>query len=307
MNKSYFRFIKILTLNTYNHILFSKGINYSIFFTVSLYILLLSACQKASFINYSSEKFSPEQFPQQLQEIVISSYLPVYTWQPVHPDSSQTVRIYIEGDGRAWIKRGRPSLDPTPQLRLVHSLMLNDPKQDIAYIGRPCQYVRNEHCYSKHWTFDRYNQFSVDTINTAIDNIKEHGQYQGIELVGYSGGAAIALLTAASRNDIQSIRTVAGNLSPAYTNQIHQVSAMPDALDPASFSAKLEAIPQIHFYGFDDQVIPAGVSSHYIRKFNTKNCIITLGVEADHQKGWSEKWQTLLRKSPECINTNSAR
>ena len=71
--------------------------------------------------------------------LVVPQPLPVMAWTspPVTHRSNTTVRIYIEGDGRAWVRRGRPATDPTPQNRLVHYLMKEDPKSDIAYLGRP--------------------------------------------------------------------------------------------------------------------------------------------------------------------------
>ena len=61
-------------------------------------------------------------------------------------------------------------------------------------------------------------------MNEAIDFLIKKYQAGKIELVGYSGGGAVALLLAVRRHDIVSVRTVAGNLNPEAVNQYHKVS-----------------------------------------------------------------------------------
>ncbi len=156
------------------------------------------------------------------------AYWPIYTWSP-EETLSRTLRIYIEGDGRAWLRSNRPSMDPTPVNRLVHHLMLKDKSPDLAYIAQPCQYVMNDSCNRQVWTFNRYSQKVINTMNSVVTSMKESGQYKELELVGYSGGGALALLIAAQRNDVTNVRTVAGNLSHEFLNRHHGVSEMPAA------------------------------------------------------------------------------
>lgn len=236
---------------------------------------------------------------------VISGPLPVYGWFPEHSSRSKesVVRIYIEGDGRGWIRRGRPALDSTPQNRLVQYLVQFDDKADVAYLGRPCQFVQGSGCEAKVWTFDRYHQYIVDVMSRAVDKVKVRGGYQQVEFVGYSGGGTVALLLAAQRNDVVSVRTVAGNLDPVYTNELHAVSEMPGALVPSHYREQLASIPQVHFYGQKDPVVPASVSEHYLEAFKNKSCIQRQAVDADHRSNWAESWSELLMVKPECRNS----
>lgn len=227
------------------------------------------------------------------------AYWPIYTWAP-EKSVTRTLRIYIEGDGRAWLRSNRPSMDPTPVNRLVHHLMLQDKSPDLAYIAQPCQYVMNENCSRQVWTFKRYSPKVLKVINTAVESLKESGQYEKLELVGYSGGGALALLIAAHRNDVASVRTVAGNLSPKFLNRHHGVSEMPAALNPVDFSAQLSSIAQIHFLGARDSVVPVQVSQHYLEAFEDTSCINVERVNADHQSGWTEQWQLLLARPLPC-------
>ncbi|WP_051785952.1 alpha/beta hydrolase family protein [Endozoicomonas numazuensis] len=237
----------------------------------------------------------------QLKEIEIhTSKYTLKAWTPKQP-TTQKLRIYIEGDGKAWLKRGIPSTNPTPVNRLVHSLMLEDPHTDIAYLGRPCQYILTQACNQSVWTFDRYDSNSLASINEAIDHLKEAGNYKEVEIIGYSGGATLALLSAAHRNDVKSIWTLAGNLDPRFTNEFHQVTPMPSAMNPIDFQKQLQQIPQLHFYGSKDPIIPYQISKHYTQKSIDKKCISVIRVEdATHSKGWKESWNRLIKIIPSC-------
>lgn len=242
----------------------------------------------------------PKDFPVAVEVLTYDKgRLPLTLWRPMQARSS-TLRLYIEGDGRAWVRAGRPSTDPTPVNRLVHQLMLQDSFRDIAYLSQPCQYVMNSACDRNVWTFGRYSLQVLESMNLAMDEIKRKGNYQAFELVGYSGGGAMALLLAAHRNDVISIRTVAGNLLPSVTNQIHGVSPMPGAMNPADFSDKLSQIPQVHFVGAEDRVIPLSISQSFAKTLKKNDCVTIQSVTADHQHGWIEQWQRLLLIFPVC-------
>ncbi len=230
-----------------------------------------------------------------------STGLPITIWTPKNKKKSDTVRLYIEGDGKAWARRNRMSSDPTPHNRLVHGLMLEDPKHDIAYIARPCQFIQNNQCTPKLWTFSRYNETSVQAIDEAVQKIKDQFNYRLIELVGFSGGATIALILSTRRNDIVSVRTVAGNLDPAYTNKLHAVTPMPNALNPSHKTDKLQHVPQWHFIGTKDRIIKESIYTHYLSQFKNKQCINhTIVKNASHSHGWIEQWRYLLEHPPQC-------
>ena len=179
--------------------------------------------------------------------------------------------------------------------------MQKDNKITTAYIARPCQYKKNEKCTPDTWTFSRYSNEAVQATNEAVDKIKDSGPYQQIQLVGFSGGATIALLLSTLRKDITSIRTIAGNLDPAYTNALHKVSPMPNALNPTNKSEQLQYIPQWHFIGAKDPIITKAILSHYLSSFKNKKCISSSIIEnASHNNGWMERWPELLEYKPSC-------
>ncbi|MGI9280729.1 MAG: hypothetical protein ACR2PX_14065 [Endozoicomonas sp.] len=179
--------------------------------------------------------------------------------------------------------------------------MLEDPYADIAYLGRPCQYIMTDSCNKSVWTFGRYDSTSLESMNEAIDYLKKMGGYKELELVGYSGGATLALLSAAHRKDVTSIWTLAGNLDPHFTNAFHKVTPMPSAMNPLDFQERLSQIPQLHFYGSKDPIIPYQISKHYRNSLSRQNCISINRVEgATHSQVWNQEWRRLISVKPEC-------
>ena len=263
-----------------------------------LLLCILVGCQVSPQKNPDTERLL---FTKKLQpHIIETSNYQLWALSPA-TKASDTLRIYIEGDGRAWLRRGVASTDPTPRNRLVHRLMLQDSKPDIAYLARPCQFVMNHNCTQESWTFGRYNKDALKALNAAVSVLKDKHHYKKLELVGYSGGATMALLIAANRKDVISIRTVAGNLSPEYTNRLHKVSPMPAALNPENYAPELSMLPQIHFYGEQDRVIRGDIAQHYQKQFTHKGCIqITAVIKASHSRHWSTAWPQLLDKRPGC-------
>ncbi len=71
----------------------------------------------------------------------------------------------------------------------------------------------------------------VNSIHKTLDQIKTRYNASGFNLIGYSGGGAIAALVAADRNDILSLRTVAGNLDiDVHTDFIDPVELIADRI-----------------------------------------------------------------------------
>lgn len=208
-----------------------------------------------------------------------------------HFDSAEQLRVYIEGDGKAWATDSQPSTDPTPTIPLVSQLAEDDPSPS-AYLARPCQYVMDEQCNYKVWTDQRFSAQAVESLSKALDLIKAKYQVKRFELVGYSGGGALALLLAAQRDDVASVQTLAGNLSPTVWTAHHQLSPLTASLDPNDFSEALRGIPQRHLVGIDDRVVPPSLAETYISALGSDACVEVFRVPASHEKGWEAAWRT---------------
>lgn len=212
--------------------------------------------------------------------------------------SQDPVTIYIEGDGLAYLNRSRISMDPTPTNPVALKLATLDPSQNVAYIARPGQFCRGEipDCDELYWTTKRFSEEIIHSVDETVSVIKGKAGGKEINLVGFSGGGAVVCLVAARRNDIASIRTVAGNLDPDAVNIFHKVSKLEGSLNPMSVATRLADIPQRHFIGGRDKIIPPSIAHDFAKKsYDFRERTIAVVLEAEHNKGWTERWTELLK------------
>lgn len=209
----------------------------------------------------------------------------------------EPVTIYIEGDGCAWVNRDQPSNDPTPNNQLVLALATIDPANNVAYLARPGQYPESgkPDCNQAYWTDKRFSEDVITSMNEAIDQLVFRVQTDKVNLVGYSGGAAVAVLIASRRSDVVSLRTIAGNLDPNAVNRYHKVSEFKDLLNPMEVAEKIKNIPQRHFVGLQDKIIPSFIAESFVKRMGEKNILLIIIVEdATHTTGWLKQWKKLL-------------
>lgn len=204
--------------------------------------------------------------------------------------------IYIEGDGRSWKTRTEPSEDPTPLNPLALKLALLDPRPNVVYLARPCQFTEfslNPGCKTEIWTDQRFSKQVVNAMSTAIDKIKRKN-HRGIHLIGFSGGGGIAVLLAANRKDIVSITTVAADLDHEAMTAYHRTSPLKGSLNPKHFASKVAQIPQHHYVGGQDPIVQQFVSEGFIDAMHCKNCTSiqrTVIENATHHEGWEKVWK----------------
>lgn len=205
--------------------------------------------------------------------------------------------IYIEGDGAAWDSRTMLSDDPTPREALVVELASADPSPNVIYLARPGQYTCSgaSSCDAAYWSSARFSETVVSAMDRAVESLKREYGAQGVSLIGYSGGGAIAVLVAARRHDIVSLRTIAGNLDHRAVNAYHKVSPLAGSLDPIDFAALVAKVPQRHFIGDKDAVIPTFVARSFVeRGGGDPDSRITVVGGATHTAGWLDRWPELL-------------
>ncbi len=192
------------------------------------------------------------------------------------------INVYIEGDGLSWITRSKISTNPTPLTPTALKLMNTDNSKCKIYLARPCQYTSSQNCSKKYWTSHRFNIKVIDAYIETLNKIKDINKNQTFILIGYSGGAAVALLTASKRDDVKMIKTYAGNLDIKKWSQIHNITPLYGSLNPVDFSKKLEDIPQIHYIGKRDKIIPFEVFESYESKFRNKTKIKLIFIDGKH-------------------------
>ncbi len=211
------------------------------------------------------------------------------------------INIYIEGDGRAWITRSMLSTDPSPRTSTVMQLAALDPNPNVVYLARPCQYSPGDLktvCHAKYWSAARYSPTVVQSINDAITQIKNYAKAKKVNLIGYSGGGTLAVLVAAKRTDIASIRTIAGNLDLTTMDKIHNTTPLRESIDPLSVAMKVKDIPQIHFCGAKDKIVPPVVAKNFAKVAKLKPKSVVIIEEAGHRKNWAQNWPALLKYVP---------
>ncbi len=205
------------------------------------------------------------------------------------------VRVYIEGDGLAWASRSRPSDDPTPTDPVALRLAAVDNAPNVVYLGRPCQYSKNAACGTEYWTMKRFGIDVLKSMNAALDNVKRKYDARGFEMVGFSGGGAVAALLTAKRRDVLTLRTVGGNLDTAEFTTHHGVTPLEGSLNPVDYAQRIIRVPQRHFVGDKDKIITRKMGKNFIRATGHPECLnLTVVKNTAHEDGWVKVWPQLL-------------
>lgn len=211
-----------------------------------------------------------------------------------HIKKNETLTVYIEGDGLAWVSRTQPSSNPTPMNPLALKLALKD-HGNVVYLGRPCQYVESKNCTQKYWTNARFGPEVVASMDQAVSLVKAKFHAKNIILVGYSGGGAIAALVAARRHDVVRLITVVGNLDPKKWTQLLDITPLTGSLNPADYWRELMNIPQLLLIGGKDKTIPLAVDESYRDRFpKGKQPQIKVVPDFNHHCCWSTQWPELM-------------
>lgn len=273
-----------------------KEKNESWFFLSVLLLGMLTACTHLSVQNRQQIAYELVKQAGWDQQILSTPYFPLRAYLPT-PKPVSTLTIYIGGDGLAWINRSTSSSDPTPMNPLALKLALADNiDTNVAYLARPCQYVRNALCKRRYWTSARFAPQVIVSMDAAVSSLKKQFHAKSIQFVGYSGGGAVAALVAARRHDVSRLITVAGNLDHQAWTRLHHVSPLSDSLNAADFWQKLVDIPQIHFVGGSDHNMPLIVAESYRHRFPVGHKPkIKVINSADHHCCWVNQWPALLK------------
>ncbi len=234
-------------------------------------------------------------------QIQIDTPLPAVGWVR---GQSDTVHIYIEGDGVAYTSRNRPSLDPTPKTPTGLLLAREDNAEAVAYLGRPCQYVTGDACSPVHWTTGRFSETVLLTENHLVDEAKRLSGAQHVVLFGYSGGGAVATLLAARRTDVDLLVTVCGNLDHDTWTRLHHVTPLDKSLNPTSVVDQLSNIRQVHLVGSEDAIVPPYVIQSFVDQLtpSTPATVKVIDGIGHSGKDWAKLWKNMLFPTMEKAN-----
>ena len=213
------------------------------------------------------------QVPQRYQYKEIQT--PSFTLAAWVKEDSKTApfHIYIEGDGRAYTNSGFPSKNPTPKSQLMRQMAFADKAPNVAYIARSCQFVRDSVCTQEDWTIARFSPRAVVSMATAI---KKVSGLRPVKIFAYSGGALLSGLVIVNYPEIKVKKwtTYAGLLNHSSWTQYKRLAPLTKSLD----LIQLPLVPQMHYAGKKDKVIPIKLS---ILWTNNRNLVIV--PNATHQ------------------------
>ncbi len=212
------------------------------------------------------------------------------------PGDSRELVVYLEGDGRGVV-RGRVTDDPTPSRAMGFELARWDPAPLVLYLARVGQFQPSQtgQAYQPYWANKRLAEEAVSAASRAIDKAKADSGASQIHLVGYSGGGGLALLLAQRRSDVLSLVTVAGLLDTQWWVEEKKFQPLTGSLNPARQALLLTNLPQIHFYGRDDEIIPPQMSAHFetLAPFAQFSRV---ELPTNHWRAWPEIWPQLLEE-----------
>ena len=261
--------------------------------------LLISACATIPAVSERIDTAKQLAAQAELQQSVLSNaQFDIVAFSKPSRQANPVLVIYIEGDGRAWKTASLPSDNPTPTNPLALRLAIQDPRPAVAYLARPCQFVTlpSRGCSERLWTNARFSAAVIETMNEAIEKLKQQYRASQLVLIGYSGGGAVATLVAAKRSDIKTIITVAGNLDTDAWVRLYGLEPLSESINPASVAQSIRNIPQTHYVGGKDDVIPRAISQSFLQKMGGPNKAKVIELpNYGHVCCWTERWTELLK------------
>ena len=200
------------------------------------------------------------------------------------------LHVYVEGDGRPWLRRHLPAPDPTPGHLLALALMAQDTAPAL-YLGRPCYFgsAADRGCDVGRWTSGRYGEDIIDSMAAALERWRHrHAPQRRLRLIGYSGGGVIAVLLASRLTQVDAVITLAANLDTDAWTDRHGYSRLDASLNPATLPPLPPPIRQWHLAGRDDRNVPPASQARYLARNPTARQQIIDGF--DHRCCWESVW-----------------
>jgi len=247
-----------------------------------------------------------------VERTINSGSFGLQAWERMH-ERNAPATIYIEGDGSNFlsgVKEIAKIDNPTPENPVALHLASRDLSKNLGYLARPCQYMfepAEKGCDTAYWNTKKYTPEVMLAYETALNDMAARDDITGFNLVGYGGGANIAAVLAATRDDVLTLRTVAGNVSPRFVTDYHSSTPLAsNSVFATDFGSKLSSIPQHHFIGAADEQIPPGAYHSYRQAVGLSDCInYSVIQDADHNLGWVQIWPQLLTLMPQCTKIQS--
>lgn len=208
--------------------------------------------------------------------------------------AAEFIHVYLEGDGRPWLRGRWPAANPTSRDMISLQLMARDPNPSI-YLNRPCYGYETlpASCSQELWTNARYSQVVVDALDSALTELAVRFPSKRWILVGHSGGGTLVMLIAQRRADVAAIVTLAANLDHKLWTRERGFLPLDQSLNPAEQPPLPPSVVRWHFAGGQDtQVAPAVTESAAAADPYAR---FSLQPEFDHSCCWLQLWPHVLQ------------
>ncbi len=205
----------------------------------------------------------------------------------------EPIRIYIEGDGNSFDAFNHPTDNPTPTTPFLREIAAADPNPNVAYLARPCQYMKTSTCTVEDWTNGRFSPQIVNSMEQSVYTLMKKAKTKEVILIGYSGGAQIAGLVAVKNpTHVKKIITIAGVLDQKAWTAYHNDTPLNKSLNLKDYQDVFNKIPQIHYIGSKDSVVPNSLTYEFVANPTT---IVTVSG-ADHQNGFKNIYKEIYQQ-----------
>jgi hypothetical protein len=206
---------------------------------------------------------------------------------------SDSLHVYLSGDGSPWIGRTRIAKDPTPRNPVALRLMALDPNPRL-YLGRPCYdgMVKSKGCNPALWTSARYSETVVRSMAAALQDFIDSKGIDKVVLIGYSGGGVLAWLLAERLPQVRTLVTIAANLDIDAWAARHQYTRLGDSLNPAERGPLPGRVAQLHLVGSRDTNVPPSLVRAALTAIDSEHRLRVL--DADHRCCWESHWPQVL-------------
>jgi pimeloyl-ACP methyl ester carboxylesterase len=217
-------------------------------------------------------------------------------------DVNQPINVYIDGDVPGLAPVAAPGTDAKPDEAATLRLAELDTSYNVVFISRPCQFgIDDPFCHIKPGESERYAEIFYRSVDRALDYVVSVVPHPHLNLIGYSGGGAMAAVLAARRHDVDSLRTIAGNLDPNGNGQTHAAEPRNDFIDPLELAPRLALLPQEHFVGGKDEFVTPKMAENFVQAMGPTYCARIIRIPgATHKTGWEEVWTTNVLNTPSC-------
>lgn len=235
-------------------------------FFVVLISLFLSAC--ATFFQPNPVGFK--------KDLVETRFLTFSIWEKQTIQPNKPLRIYLEGDG-----------NPNPKNQIALYYATQDPSDNVVYVARPCQWSEDRVCKDKPEIYKNqrfHPEMMRETLEILLQIINKY-QAPAVELVGYDGGATVAM-NLAPQLPVKRIISIAGILDTENYTRQNDLPDMIDAENPADNLLALSQIPQIHYVGEKDKITPQKMAERFVRQMNNPKSAIVKKVPDVGHNNW---------------------